>query len=168
MASNKTDKQFFNLFMLITGALIGVTFGLFLLSNFIAGKTQEVYILEDSLNQDQVLANIRPIGRVALHGEAIVAALVAEVEPVAEVLSGPQVYNQACLACHGAGVGGAPITGDAGAWNSLLAKGNGVLNDHALNGFTGDAGFMPPKGGRIDLSDQEILAAVDYMVGQVR
>jgi cytochrome c len=41
-----------------------------------------------------------------------------------------------------------------------------VLRDHALNGFTGDTGFMPPKGGRIDLSDEEILAAVEYMLEQ--
>jgi cytochrome c5 len=169
MATSKADKQFFDLFMLVIGILIGVTFALFLVANYIGEKTQKVYILQDTPYQDQVLENIRPIGRIALHGETVAAPLsVAEFEPVAEILSGPQVYNQACLACHGAGVGGAPITGEASVWNFRLAKGNDVLKKNALNGFTGDAGFMPPKGGRIDLSDQEILAAVDYMVGQIR
>ena len=56
------------------------------------------------------------------------------------------------------------MTGDSGAWSVRVEQGREVLNDHALNGYTGDAGYMPPKGGRIDLSDQEILAAVDYMV----
>jgi cytochrome c5 len=161
------DKQFFDLFMLVIGILIGVTFGLFLLSNYIAGKTQEVYILQDGPYQDQVLANIQPVGRVAVHGDEIAeTAQVAMAEPVVEVLSGPQVYNMACLACHGTGVGGAPTTGEVAVWAPRIAQGQSVLRDHALNGFTGDAGFMPPKGGRIDLSDEEILAAVEYMLEQ--
>ena len=169
MTSTQTDKQFFDLFMLVIGILIGVTFALFLISNYIAGKTQEVYILEDAPYQDLVSDNIRPIGRVAIDGEAVAAPIdVPEVEPVAEVLSGPQVYNQACLACHAAGVGGAPVTGDSGAWSARIAQGKSVLNEHALKGYTGSTGFMPPKGGRVDLSDQEILAAVDYMVQQAR
>jgi cytochrome c5 len=170
MSTTQSDKNFFDLFMLVIGILIGVTFGLFLLSNYIAGKTQEVYILQDEPYQEQVLDNVRPIGRVALIGEDVAETTqeIAAVEPVAEVLSGPQVYNQACLACHGSGVGGAPTTGDTGSWQARLAKGIGVLKDHAINGFTGDAGFMPAKGGRVDLSDGEILAAVDYMIEQSR
>jgi cytochrome c5 len=161
------DKQFFDLFMLVIGILIGVTFALFLLSNYIAGQTQEVYILQDEPYQAQVLSNIQPVGRVALHGEEAPETLqVATAQPVVEVLSGPQVYNMACLACHGAGVGGAPTTGEAAVWAPRIAKGESVLQDHALNGFTGDFGFMPPKGGRIDLSDDEILSAVEYMIDQ--
>ncbi len=83
-------------------------------------------------------------------------------------MSGPQVYNAACLACHGAGVGGAPILGDVAAWAPRIAQGTDVLNDHALNGFTGPVGYMPPKGGRVDLSDQEIIDAVTYMVEESR
>ena len=82
-------------------------------------------------------------------------------------MSGPQVYNTACLACHGAGIGGAPILGDAASWGPRIAKGTQTLNDHALNGFT-DVGYMPPKGGRVDLSDREILDAVAYMVSQAK
>lgn len=153
--------------MVVIGILITLTFGLFLLSNYIAGKTQEVYILQDEPYQAQVLVNIQPIGRAALHGEELPdTAPVAEIKPVAEILSGPQVYNLACLACHGAGVGGAPMTGEIGAWAQRIAKGQAVLRDHALNGFSGDAGFMPPKGGRIDLSDDEILSAMDYIIEQ--
>lgn len=153
--------------MLVIGILIGVTFALFLLSNYIAGKTQEVYILQDGPYQAQVLSNIQPIGHVALHGEETTGTVqVTAAEPVVEVLSGPQVYNMACLACHGAGVGGAPATGEVAVWAPRIAKGQSTLNDHALNGFTGDAGFMPPKGGRIDLSDEEILTAVEYIIEQ--
>ena len=160
-----TDKHFFDLFMVILGVLIAVTFGLFLLANYVSGKTQEVYVLQDPTFQAQVEDNIRPVGRVALDGDDISdAGEVATVEPVAEVLSGPQVYNQACLACHGAGVGGAPVMGDKAAWTARVGQAYAVLTDHVINGYTGPAGYMPPKGGRVDLSDEEILAAMDYMI----
>jgi len=41
-----------------------------------------------------------------------------------------------------------------------------LLNEHALQGLQGDTGYMPPKGGRVDLSDEEIIAAVEYIVRQ--
>lgn len=160
-----TDKHFFDLFMVVIGVLIGVTFGLFILANYIAGKTQEVYVLQDPPFQEQVADNIMPVAAVALDGDEIEnAGEVATAEPVKEVLSGPQVYNQACLACHGAGVGGAPVVGDSAAWTSRIAQGNDVLSKHVIEGYTGSAGYMPPKGGRADLSDEEILAAMTYML----
>ena len=87
-------------------------------------------------------------------------------QPVVTTLTGPQVYNEACIACHGSGIGGAPKLGDAAAWASRIAQGNATLYDHAINGFTGSTGFMPQKGARMDLSDQEVRDAVDYMVSE--
>ena len=163
--SHASDKHFFDLFMIVIGGLIAVTFGLFLLSNYIAGQTQVVYVLQDAPFQEQVAGNIAPVGGVAVDGDEIAdAGEVTTVEPVAEVLSGPQVYNQACLACHGAGVGGAPVMGNAEAWSGRIAQGAAVLTDRVINGYTGTAGYMPPKGGRVDLSDEEIVAAMNYMV----
>jgi len=165
--SHATDKHFFDLFMVVIGVLIGVTFGLFILANYIAGKTQVVYVLQDKPVQEQVEANITPIAMVALDGDEIAAAVAGEVataEPVAAVQTGPQVYNQACLACHGAGVGGAPVVGEQAEWSGRIAQGNSILTDHVINGYTGSAGYMPPKGGRVDLSDDEIIAAMDYMI----
>lgn len=164
-----TDKHFFDLFMVVMGVLIGVTFGIFILSNYIAGQTQEVYVLQDKPYQEQVAGNIEPIGAVATDSNDIQVAAAGEVAtaaPVAEVLSGPQVYNQACLACHGAGVGGAPVIGDSAAWSGRIAQGQEVLTEHVINGFTGSAGYMPPKGGRVDLSDAEIISAMTYMVDE--
>ena len=164
-----TDKHFFDLFMVVIGVLIGVTFGLFILSNYIAGRTQEVYVLQDPPFQEQVASNIMPVAAVALDGDEIEdAGEVAMAEPVKEVLSGPQVYNQACLACHGAGVGGAPVVGESAAWSTRIAQGNEVLSNHVIEGYTGSAGYMPPKGGRADLSDEEILAAMTYMIDESR
>jgi cytochrome c5 len=167
--SSSPDKHFFDLFMLIIGILVGVSFGIFLLARFVAGATQEVYVLLDAPYQEQVLENIRPIGRVALDGESITDTVqVATIEPVAESLSGPQVYNQACVACHGAGIGGAPTVGQSAAWGVRVAQGTNVLRDHVINGYQGDAGYMPPKGGRIDLPDEEIISAMDYMLEKSR
>ena len=166
---NNPDKHFFDLFMIVMGSLVGITFGLFLLANYIAGKTQEVYVLQDPGYQQEVRERIAPAGRVALDGETLEnAGEVAMIEPVAEVLSGPQVYNQACVACHGAGIAGAPKAGDTNVWGPRISQGNVTLRDHVINGYQGSAGYMPPKGGRTDLSDDEILAAMDYMLDQVQ
>jgi len=95
-------------------------------------------------------------------------ALAASGEPHAEPLSGQQVYNNVCIACHyPPGVGGAPALGDADVWAPRIAQGMDTLIDHVLNGFTGSTGVMPKKGERLDLSDEEIIRAVEYMVEQV-
>jgi len=132
--------------------------------------TQGVYIRDAVEYQAAVASRIEPFGQVYLTGEhhestAPKAETSPEPAPVAAALTGPQVYNSACNACHGAGIGGAPILGDAAAWSVRLAKGADALGQNALNGFT-DIGYMPPKGGRVDLSDQEILDAVTYMVDE--
>lgn len=77
---------------------------------------------------------------------------------------GKATYEQACGACHAAGVAGAPKFGDAAAWKDRIAQGNDTLYEHAIKGFTGKGGVMPPKGGFANLSDDEVKAAVDYMV----
>ena len=83
-------------------------------------------------------------------------------------LTGPQVYNAVCIACHAPpGVGGAPALGDRDAWAPRIAQGMDTLIDHALHGFTGSKGVMPRTGERVDLSDGEIIGAVEYMVAQV-
>jgi len=77
---------------------------------------------------------------------------------------GKAVFDQACTVCHTQGVAGAPKFGDAEAWAPRIAKGKETLYQHAIDGFTGDSGTMPPKGGFTNLSDDQVKAAVDYMV----
>ena len=73
---------------------------------------------------------------------------------------GKTVYNTVCAGCHGAGVMGAPKFGDKGAWGGRIGQGMATLNNHAINGFKG----MPARGGAASLSDDEVKAAVQYMV----
>jgi len=92
----------------------------------------------------------------------------ASAEPEAtEVASGESVYQSACAACHNAGVAGAPAQGDSAAWAERIDKGMETLYRHAIEGFQGSAGVMPAKGGNPTLSDEEVKAAVDFMVEAV-
>ncbi len=76
----------------------------------------------------------------------------------------PAVYVSSCMPCHGGGLGGAPVTGDTEEWERRIAKGVGKVRENAIDGLEGGTGVMPPKGGRQDLSDEEIVAIVDYMI----
>lgn len=79
-------------------------------------------------------------------------------------LVGKKVYETACKLCHEGGLGGAPKFGDADEWRKRAGKGMETLVKHAIEGFQGEAGVMPPKGGQSQLSDEEVAAAVKYMV----
>ncbi|MGI9272493.1 MAG: c-type cytochrome [Woeseiaceae bacterium] len=164
------DQKFFDVYSIVLGVSAAVALAFIVLSMKMADLTQGVYIRDADEYQAAVAARIKPFGQVYLPGEehtssAPIVETAVEPAPVATALSGPQVYNEACIACHGAGIGGAPILGDVDGWTARLAKGNDVLEQNALKGFT-DIGYMPPKGGRVDLSDEEILDAVTYMIDQ--
>lgn len=165
------DQKFFDMYSLVIGILAAFALAILVLAMKMSDLTQGVYTRDAQEYQAAVESRIRPVGQVYLPGEeqqseAPTVETAVEPEPVATALSGPQVYNSACLACHGAGIAGAPILGDAEAWAPRVAQGIDVLNDHAINGYTGAVGFMPAKGGRVDLSDQEVAAAVEYMVAE--
>ena len=165
------DQKFFDMYSLVIGVLVVVAIGIYILAAKMSESTQQVYTRETAEYQAAVLERIAPVGDVYLPGEegqadAPVVETAEEPEPVATAMTGPQVYNTACLACHASGVGGAPVVGDTAQWTDRIAQGVDVLKKHALEGFSGAAGYMPPKGGRIDLSDDEVADAVDYMVGE--
>jgi len=167
------DQQFFDMYSLVIGVLAAIALAILVLAMKMTDLTQGVYTRDVAEYQAAVAERIRPVGQVYLPGEEAQAMAptietAAEPEPVAAALSGPQVYNSACLACHGTGVGGAPVLGDTAQWEARIAQGPAVLKQHAIDGFTGSTGFMPAKGGRTDLSDDEIAGAVDYMVGQLQ
>ena len=87
--------------------------------------------------------------------------------PVMAALGGEEVYNTACIACHMTGAGGAPLLGDVSAWETRLAQGKPLVVQRAVEGYIGEMGIMPAKGGRLDLSDEEVENAVTYMLDQL-
>jgi cytochrome c5 len=92
------------------------------------------------------------------------AAAASEPAGKSAAADGEKVYTTVCAACHATGVAGAPKIGDKAAWADRIAQGMDTLKQHALQGFRA----MPPKGGRMDLSDAAVVAAIGYMVDQSR
>lgn len=163
------DQKFFDIYSLVIGVLALFALGIYVGVTKLSDMTQGVYTSGTTEYQAAVADRIRPFSQIYLPGEEKDAGqpLVAEAEPAAPVatrLSGPQVYNEACNICHGSGIGGAPKIDDPALWTARIAQGKDTLYEHALAGFTGEFGFMPPKGARMDLSDDEVKGAVDYMV----
>ena len=165
------DRKFFDTFLLVLGILVGVTIGLIIVARIIAGNTSVEHKKDDSVFQQEVAHRIEPVARVAVAGKdnaALNPPAAAPAAGAAADLAGDVVFNQACVACHGAGVAGAPKLGDKAAWAPRFAQGVDTLHTHALQGFQGKNGLMPPKGGRTDLSDQSVINAVDYMVAAAK
>ncbi|MFK5925743.1 MAG: c-type cytochrome [Desulfuromusa sp.] len=76
--------------------------------------------------------------------------------------NGQAVYTKSCASCHKIGIIGAPKTGDKAAWAPRISGGTESLVKSAING----KGKMPAKGGSSSLTDNEVKAAVEYMVEQ--
>ncbi len=102
-------------------------------------------------------APAEPVAVAAAPGAAPAPAAAA---PAGGAGKGKGIYDTSCAACHTAGVAGAPKTGDKAAWGARLKAGNSALVASAIKG----KGAMPPKGGNMSLSDDDIKAAVEYMV----
>ena len=79
---------------------------------------------------------------------------------------GKKVFGATCALCHASGLAGAPKPGDKADWGPRIAQGKDTLYKHALEGYNGNAGAMPARGGNASLSDEDVKAAVDYMVAQ--
>ena len=106
---------------------------------------------------DEIKARLEPFGSVCRAGEDCGTAVAAA---ASGPLSGQQVYDQFCFACHMSGVGGAPTFGDVEAWAERSTKGMDVLMASTINGI----GTMPAKGTCMNCSDDELSAAVTYML----
>jgi cytochrome c5 len=168
------------------GALV-LILGIALLAQFAVGA-HTLGASNERANSPEVIArNIAPVATLAVDPSkgpvptaAAPAAAVAAKTPDAPIVAmaipaaapagaaapsgGEGTYKTACTACHGAGIAGAPKTGDKGAWATRIAQGKDTLYEHALKGFQGKGGLMPAKGGNTSLADADVKAAVDYMV----
>jgi len=87
----------------------------------------------------------------------------AKTPAAASADAGKNLYNTVCMACHAAGIAGAPKTGDKAAWKPRIAQGKEALYNSALHGKNA----MPPKGGS-SAADADVKAAVDYLVSQAK
>ncbi|MFH1817923.1 MAG: c-type cytochrome [Pseudomonadota bacterium] len=82
--------------------------------------------------------------------------------------AGKKVFGAVCALCHASGAAGAPVFGNKADWEPRITQGMDVLYKHALEGYTGAKGAMPARGGNPKLTDDEVKAAVNYMVDKVK
>ena len=170
---SKQDTHFFNVFSLVIGLLVAIAIGLFALARIVASHTQNLQVRTEADYSKNVAARLQPLSQEAVAGQDNSAlAIKAEGPSAAGTAStaaipknGTELFEQTCSACHGQGIAGAPKAGDKAAWAARIKEGKPTLYQHALNGFTGSSGTMPPKGGRTDVPDDLVKQAVDYMVG---
>ena len=144
--------------MAVLVGLVGLTIIILVIANMLyKGDAME----SDMRVQKAVAERVKPIGEVHIGSVPEGATAPAAAAQVAAAdLSGDQVYQQVCASCHAAGVLNAPKPGDAAAWEPRLAKGIDTVYANAINGI----GAMPAKGGRADMSDEAIKAAVDHLI----
>ncbi|MBU9380351.1 c-type cytochrome [Burkholderia gladioli pv. alliicola] len=81
----------------------------------------------------------------------------------ADAGAGKALYDSVCMACHATGVLGAPKFGNKADWAPRLKDSMDTVYNYALHG----KGAMPPKGGS-NAPDDQVKAAVDYMVGAAK
>lgn len=168
---SKQDTHFFNVFSVVLGLLVAFAVLVFALARYVGKSEQGTAVLEEPMLVQAVAGRLASPARVAVAGQDNSALEITPVtntgggDAVTVVLeNGTQVYDVACKACHDSGLAGAPKAGDAAAWQPRVAKGKPTLYQHAVEGFTGSAGVMPPKGGRTDISDELVHQAVDHML----
>ena len=109
-----------------------------------------------------IIAAIDGGGKAAPASPAAPVATVASAASATGNEAGKKLYDSVCMACHAMGIAGAPKFGDKVAWAPRIAEGLDTLYDHALHGYQGKNGVMPPKGGS-SASDDDVKAAVRYI-----
>ena len=152
------DSTFSRLFIIMIITMSLLTALIMVLASFAANDVNTRMDERGAVeNSGAIAARIAPVGALS-DGTAV-----AKPEAAPVTLSGEEAYTS-CAACHAAGIAGAPMVGDAAAWSSRVTQGIDSLYEHAINGFQGNDGLMPAKGGNLALSDDSVKAAVDYML----
>ncbi|MEC9375215.1 MAG: c-type cytochrome [Pseudomonadota bacterium] len=165
----KNVYEFLDLILITIGVVICIMVGILFIATQASQKKQNEINRQSISVQLEISSRIAPIGKIAIDGEKQLENLTFSTSPREELkkpLLGEQVYKQACNACHSSGVAGAPKFGDSLEWEQRLAEGIDSLNNNAIKGFQGDFGFMPAKGGFIQLSDDEVRTAVQYIIDE--
>ena len=148
----KTPQQ---LIVVVLLAFLVPIFGVVMLVQLVVSRP---HADPSALKPEAVAARIQPVGTVEIG-----AAGAAGGAP----RTGEEVVKTVCLACHQAGVAGAPKIGDKAAWAPRIKEGLNKLLADAIKGITvKGAMVMPPRGGGADLSDFEVARAIVYMANQ--
>nr|WP_232023938.1 c-type cytochrome [Sulfurivermis fontis] len=162
--SQKTNTYFGTsvVTLVVVGGLVALILNI--MTSVLGGGTASA-----DMSAAAVEARIKPVGKLNTGAPIAVAAAPAPAAAApAAARSGDAVYNASCVACHGTGAAGAPKLGDKAAWGDRIAQGMDTLVKHAISGFQGKSGVMPPRGTCGTCSDGELKAAVEYMVSKAK
>lgn len=160
------DSIFFRNFSLLLGALVLITIILALVG--VSMQNKLVANVQGEADRTSIQESIKPVAEVNTDPNAVV-----EIAPVAMAaafdgsLDGEMIYNNVCSACHTTGAGGAPKL-IASEWDIRIAQGEDTLLLHAIEGYMGENGLMPAKGGRADLTDEQVKVTVDFMTANLQ
>ncbi|QDH68790.1 c-type cytochrome [Marilutibacter alkalisoli] len=167
------DLEFLKHFSMVIGFLVLVTLGLIIGAVVIHKQLPRE---ADPAAAQRTERRIAPVGAVyagstgaAAQAAAAAAAVAKAASQVAYggTLDGEVIYNSLCAGCHNSGAGGAPTMARA-QWTARLGQGAETLHRHAIEGYTGADGIMPPKGGNPALTDEQVIATVDWMVDNLQ
>ena len=172
MSAQQDDSAFVRNFSLVLLGLMVIGLTAFVLAKLVNSDAQDTY------GPRIAQANVAAVGALntgadpvsvegAKTGAEVASASAAAPSAADSSDPGKATYGKVCFACHAQGIAGAPKFGDVAAWETRIAQGRDTLLQHALAGFTGQAGIMPARGGNPALTDAEVGAAVDYMVAAV-
>jgi cytochrome c5 len=170
-----SDRVFLKSFAGLIVALVALTVVLFVVAQIVGGKPSKT--VESTADAKAVAERIKPVGELTVGAAQAAKVATASSNPLMDAIipsanaagvddKGKKIYDAACVACHAAGVAGAPKLGDKASWAPRIAQGADTMYTHAIKGYQGKAGMMPPKGGNMSTKDEDVKAAVDYMVSQ--
>jgi len=125
-------------------------------------------------NKKNTVSGSRAVSRHRMVAAGLAACLVfsfGSIDPFANFLissasaepapiDGGQLYNTYCTICHKTGLNAAPKYGSKPLWAKRIAQGRDTVYANSIIGLRG----MPPRGGFAHLTDEEVIAATDYMV----
>ena len=167
------DLVFLKQFSMIIVFLMAITLLLILAGVYInAQQDVEPNPVAEAATQQR----LRPVGGVYAGATGAAAAAAAKAAAAAAAagqvayegtLDGAVIYGALCGACHTSGAGGAPKM-ERAAWAARIAQGADVMHKHAIEGYQGAAGIMPAKGGNPSLTDEQVIATVDWMVDNLK
>lgn len=167
------DLEFLKKFSMVIGFLMLVTAGLIVGAIYIHGQLPPEVSPQAARRTAERIA---PVGAVYAGTTGAAAQAAASAAASAKAASqvayggttdGSVIFNNLCTGCHTSGAGGAP-TMDKTHWGARIAQGKDTLHKHAIEGFTGSTGVMPARGGNPALTDEQVIATVDWMISNLK
>ena len=181
VVQDKIETHFFRFAIGVGIGAVALVIGIILVVQFAIGRYGSRSLTDDpAMAPEAVAKRIAPVAKLVADPSAALSpvggakpapgaasAAIAPLAPKAAPASGnagKATYEGSCVACHGAGVAGAPKFADKAAWGARVKAGTESLYASVLKG----KGAMPPKGGNATLADADVKAAVDYMIAAAK